>query len=229
MKLISTKKKEEYIKKAKILLWKLKGDNVFVASCREHNIDEIKDKFKGVMLALQDYISFCSGRSKNYTYKLLNSNVTMYNSGKDPVLPNIITPPSKRVLRELTRHVDSPKTLNRNKINALTTRIKERKAKSLLRSTITTRKERKALMTRIKEHVAKNLLKSSMMTRKSKLNNENHNNALSFHTAHSGNNNNNALSFHTTYNRNNNNTSSVRSDNSENENLFPEFKSIKRK
>ena len=106
----------KYLKIAKILFWKLRGDREFLDFCHDENIPEIKKKFKETLLLLQDYISYCTGKSKNYTYKHLNSNIAAFNSGESPKLSPSENALSKQLKAITLGPAPSPKP-HKNKNN----------------------------------------------------------------------------------------------------------------
>ena len=107
----------KYLKIAKILFWKLRGDREFLDFCRDENIPAIKKKFKETLLLLQDYIAYCTGKSKNYTYKLLNSNIAAFNAGKSPKLSPSENALSKQLEAITLGPAPSPKSHKNNKEN----------------------------------------------------------------------------------------------------------------
>jgi len=190
--------KDKYIKKVKILFWKLKGDHAFLAACRENNIIDIKDKFKDTIKEATGYLSFCVG--KQYTYKHLNSNIKRFNNGVDPVLIPIEQPLSNRNARALSRNennsVGEPTSLqtsnSSSEANAKTIRNNKRTDNAIAKIKTFLLRKTKTIKNNKKKSIIKSFLLGTLRKRRTqRQNNNSYEKSINFKGIPSINNNNN--------------------------------------
>ena len=111
-------KKEKWFKTARVLFWKLNQDPEFIDSCQQNNTIIIKQKIMDKLLQLQDYITACTGKSKNETRKLNAVNMSNFNAGKNAVVANLalkkISIPTNRSIHNNANAIVSPSASQNN-------------------------------------------------------------------------------------------------------------------
>lgn len=157
--------KDKYLKKIKILFWKLKGDHSFLAACREENIDDIKDKFKDTLKEATGYLSYCV--HKNYTYKHSNSNIKRFNDGLDPILIPIEEPLTNRNARLLSKNtVNSVGETASVQVNSSNQASRESNAITKIKSFLL--RKTKTIKNKKKKAIVKSFLLGSLRKRRTK-------------------------------------------------------------
>ena len=197
---IPAARKEKYIRTAKIQFWKLKRDPAFLTSCSQKDAAGLRRIVKETIKSLEDYISYCTGKAKNYTYKHLNKNVREFNAGLDPSLPEKAVEPAAREERYLRRIVSAerapiiplqrPASVNSlrpaNNVKPANNPAPANNVKPAnnLQRPASPKPAVNEFTRRVKLRKAKNLLKRVIKSRKERRNNKN-----DFHTAWSYNHN----------------------------------------